>query len=304
MIEGVDVNQIIQENERLRELAFSRLSEAVTFPRLCRLVYVIYPDFFLRGVEVKGVKLVVDDKGILSENSTHYPSIYSPNLLVQLLQKISKLYEFVIGPGLVGMFLSEIQIDMSPDYMMNFPYVLRIVTGNEFKRREYEYGFSLPCVEFCSYKFVEIQGLQEDIIVDKLDQFAHITSEVIMVDDTSLELVALDGFPGPYVRPFFSQTPIAKLGDKLEKLGSNDAYVVHTVAVQFKTYRTIQVVRFPVIWGVPMSQGHDFDPYCYYQGKPLTEHGGWFRKVISFWIKVILTRHIYDPSMRKEFDQD
>lgn len=211
-------------------------------------------------------------------------------LVVPLLAKIASLYGCVYHSGLVGLFLRELSADFSREYLTQFPHVIRIVSGNEFKRKEYAQGFGNAGVEFLSYEFVEIQGTVEEIVEHKLDQVPEVANEVIVVDDTALELVALDGFPGPYVKSFFQSSCIGELDKKLTKLGDKRAYVVHTIGVKFNGYRAVQAVRFPVFWGAMASPGHDFDPYCYYKSRPLTALNGFFRYVIAFWIKVMIRR--------------
>lgn len=281
---------LVQENERLVRLAYMRLSTVVGFPQICRLAYLLYPEFFLKGIVVNNCNMVINDLGDLVNDGPHHPSLYSEILMVSFLQAIAKTYEFPIYPGLIGLFLQEIAVDFSREYMSEFPYVIRVVSGNTFKRKEYESAFGQARVEFLSYEFVEIQGTVEEIVQHKLDQLKEVDVEVVMVDDTALELVALDGFPGPYVKSLFQCSQMPKLEEKLTKLGDNRAFVVHTIGVKFKGVDYVQAVRFPVIWRTPDSPGHNFNPYCYYKHRPLTDLNGFFRHVIAFWIKIILQR--------------
>ncbi|EEQ82077.1 hypothetical protein NCER_101274 [Vairimorpha ceranae BRL01] len=49
----------------------------------------------------------------------------------------------------------------------------------------------------------EIQGSKEDIALDKLKKVCkYHTDKWIIIDDTSIELSALNGFPGPYGKDF------------------------------------------------------------------------------------------------------
>lgn len=284
------INLLVHENKRLVDLAFERLASGVNIPRICRLVYILYPDFFLRGVVVNGVSLFIDSQGSITNTGPHHPQEYSRELLVSLLKKIGAIYEREITSDLISTFLLELESDFSPEYLTNFPFVIRIVTGNAFKRKEYAHAFGLGSVEFMSYEFQEIQGTNEEIILNKVEQLPELFNEIVIVDDTALEVAALDGFPGPYVKSFFELSPIEKFGEKLEKLQNRSAFVVHTVAVTFRHFKTVEVVRFPVMWGDPVTDGHSFDPYCYYKGAPLTSMNGWFRHVIAFWIKAIVNR--------------
>jgi len=292
-----DINALLSDNKKLLDSAYGRLLLGVTFPRICRIVYLLYPEFFLSGVEIKGVKMYLSRDGQISSNKPHHPQPYNQSVLVNFLKAVASVYDCKVNPEFIGMLLEDLESDFSEQYLHEFPHVIRIVSGNGFKRREYAMGLSMPCVEFVSYEFLEIQGTTEDIVLHKLDQLPlPLVTEVIVVDDTSLELSAFDGFPGPYVKPMFNVSPIEKIGEKLEKLGDKSGNVVHTVGVRFFSHTTILVVRFPIVWDSPSGEGQSFDPYCYYDGKPLTALNGWFRHVIAFWIKILMQREKRPPS--------
>ncbi len=92
---------------------------------------------------------------------------------------------------------------------------LAIVTGNTLKFRE----LSLKLGEFfdCEQKQVdgyEIQGKPEDILRHKLAHAFEVLQEPVLVDDTSVHFSALNGFPGPYIRDFFSAFKPFEMGEK------------------------------------------------------------------------------------------
>jgi len=153
---------------------------------------------------VKGTFICIDNANNISSEGPHHPCMYSRPLLVAFLNKVAYLYGFTIDPLVTGALLEELESDFSTEYLHKFPYVMRIVTGNSYKRKEYSNAFGLSSIEFLDYTFQEIQGTTEEIVLDKVSQLKVEDTEIVIVDDTGLEMVALDGFPGPYVKPFFS----------------------------------------------------------------------------------------------------
>lgn len=80
---------------------------------------------------------------------------------------------------------------------------LLIVTDNALKFKELSTGLE----EFfnCEQKVLdepEIQGSPEEIIKHKLISVHKVFGEMILVDDVSLHLDELNGFPGPYIKDF------------------------------------------------------------------------------------------------------
>lgn len=234
---------------------------------------------------------MINARGLLGTTGPHYPQTYDQRLLIVWVEALASQFKVYFPPDIVSMLIEELESDFSYDYLQQFPYVLRIVSGNSFKRKEYSQGFSLPNVEFMSYDFVEIQGTEDEIVEHKLSQLPDEPDEVMMIDDTSLELKALDGFPGPYVKAFFSKVSHESVCSKLAALGTNDAYVVHTIGVSLRSHKFSQMFRFPVKWGASCGEGHSFDPYCYFRSQPLAKLNGYFRQIIAFWIKMLIIRY-------------
>jgi non-canonical purine NTP pyrophosphatase (RdgB/HAM1 family) len=79
---------------------------------------------------------------------------------------------------------------------------LYFVTTNIKKKLEVEACLKLPIDQIC-IDIDEIQGTKEEIAKDKLKK-ALIGNEekIIIIDDTAIELKALNGFPGPYGKDF------------------------------------------------------------------------------------------------------
>ena len=82
---------------------------------------------------------------------------------------------------------------------------LLIVTGNLMKYRELSHGLSefFECSQVI-YDEPEIQGKSEDIIKHKLKRAYETFKQPVLVDDVSVHMSALNGFPGPYMKDFFT----------------------------------------------------------------------------------------------------
>lgn len=81
---------------------------------------------------------------------------------------------------------------------------LFIVTGNAVKFKELKH--KLEQFFDCEQKVFdepEIQGTLAEIIKHKLDRAYEVFKHPVLVDDTSVHLEALNGFPGPYAKDFW-----------------------------------------------------------------------------------------------------
>lgn len=97
---------------------------------------------------------------------------------------------------------------------------LFIVVGNELKFRE----LSAELSKFfdCEQKFTtepEIQGSPEEIIKHKVRKAYELFQRPVLVDDVSVNIDELGGFPGPYMRDFFDLLSPYEMGVKFA--GSN-----------------------------------------------------------------------------------
>ncbi|KAF9763107.1 Inosine triphosphate pyrophosphatase [Nosema granulosis] len=90
---------------------------------------------------------------------------------------------------------------------------LYFVTTNDKKKKELEACLSLP-VEQLSIDIQEIQGTKEEVALDKLQKALKGNEDkIVIIDDTSIEIKAMNGFPGPYGKDFI------KIGfDVIEKI--------------------------------------------------------------------------------------
>ncbi len=92
---------------------------------------------------------------------------------------------------------------------------LYIVTGSPFKFGD----LSAKLSEFfdCEQKHwneSEIQGDPEEIIRHKLDRAYEVFKHPVLVDDVEVNLEALNGFPGPYMKDFWSRMTAYEMGNK------------------------------------------------------------------------------------------
>ncbi len=92
---------------------------------------------------------------------------------------------------------------------------LFIVTGSDIKFRELAYKLS----EFfdCEQKpwgEHEIQGKPEEILKHKINRAYELFKEPVLVDDVSVYIDELGGFPGPYMRDFFDCLTPFQMGNK------------------------------------------------------------------------------------------
>ncbi|KAJ5899707.1 hypothetical protein N7495_004451 [Penicillium taxi] len=83
--------------------------------------------------------------------------------------------------------------------------VITFVTGNSNKVVEVNaiLGESLT-IQACALDIPEIQGAVKEIARDKCRRAAEIVNGPVIVEDCSLELSALNGLPGPYIKSFLA----------------------------------------------------------------------------------------------------
>lgn len=116
---------------------------------------------------------------------------------------------------------------------------LIIVTGNPLKFEQIDHVLSeyFDC-EQKSFATYEIQGTPEEILLDKLNRaYAHFQTPVL-VEDTSLHIETLGGFPGPYIRDFLKCIHSYDMGKKF--VGSRMS-VVSRFGIRFDTDTVIIV---------------------------------------------------------------
>ena len=92
---------------------------------------------------------------------------------------------------------------------------LFIVTGSPFKFKDLsaKLGEYFDC-EQKIWNEHEIQGNSEEIIKHKLKTAYKIFKQPVLVDDVSVAMEALNGFPGPYMKDFFKVMTPEEMGKK------------------------------------------------------------------------------------------
>lgn len=92
---------------------------------------------------------------------------------------------------------------------------LFIVTGSKFKFGDISAKLNqyFDC-EQRPWNEPEIQGSPEEIILHKLKRAYEIYKAPVLVDDVSVHMEALGGFPGPYMKDFWSYIPPYEMGVK------------------------------------------------------------------------------------------
>lgn len=103
---------------------------------------------------------------------------------------------------------------------------LLIVTGSSFKFKD----LSTKLNEFFNceqkpWKEPEIQGDPEEIIRHKLKTVYEIYKQPVLVDDVSVDMEALNGFPGPYMKDFWKCFTPEEMGKKF--VGSRISATCH-----------------------------------------------------------------------------
>ncbi len=92
---------------------------------------------------------------------------------------------------------------------------LLIVTSNPMKFRELgsRLGEFFDC-EMVSFDEPEIQGTAEEISLHKMKRAYEVFKQPVLVDDTSVHLGDLNGFPGPYMKDMFKYMSPYEIGIK------------------------------------------------------------------------------------------
>ncbi len=98
---------------------------------------------------------------------------------------------------------------------------LAIVTGNPLKFRELSAVLSpyFDCEQKVFEKYIEIQGTPDEIILHKLTTAYKTFNQPVLVDDTSVEIEQLNGFPGAYMKDFSKALTIEGIGKQFQGSG-------------------------------------------------------------------------------------
>jgi len=97
---------------------------------------------------------------------------------------------------------------------------ITIITGNERKRKDIarHIGDQIE-YEFVEMEIEEIQGTAQEIIRKKLEEAHKIAKGPVIVEDYSLYIDVLKGFPGPYVKFLLVNGELGEIVKNLRPLG-------------------------------------------------------------------------------------
>ncbi|KAJ5855409.1 uncharacterized protein N7529_009353 [Penicillium soppii] len=171
------------------------------------------------------------------------------------------------------------------------PITINFITGNKHKLRETK-AILGNMVQISNQRVntTEIQGSLEEIATDKCRKAAIAVNGPVLIEDSALEFRALKGFPGPYIRPFFS----ALGNDGLHKL---------LTAYEDKAARAVCTFAFsagprsePILFQgytegmiVPKrgQGGFAFDPIFEFEGKTYAEMTFDYKNTVSERFKAL-----------------
>ncbi|ADM11537.1 Ham1 nucleotide triphosphosphatase [Encephalitozoon intestinalis ATCC 50506] len=103
------------------------------------------------------------------------------------------------------------------------PQIL-FITSSLYKYNAFRGFLGVP-VKLVSLEMEEIQGSKDEIIMDKLQKVRHLVtkSNFVFVDDTSIHMDGLGGFPGQYAKDFL-KIGIPKVLEIASKVGGGCVY--------------------------------------------------------------------------------
>ncbi|HIG95503.1 TPA: RdgB/HAM1 family non-canonical purine NTP pyrophosphatase [Candidatus Woesearchaeota archaeon] len=103
---------------------------------------------------------------------------------------------------------------------------LLFITGNMQKADEVKAILAPIEVEQRKLDIPEIQGTAEEIAREKARLACQELQQPVFVDDTSLEVHAWQGLPGPYIKEFLDKLKSQQFADMLEKFDDRTAHAV------------------------------------------------------------------------------
>lgn len=152
------------------------------------------------------------------------------------------------------------------------------ISGNENKKKETEaifkeFGLNHE-LKFICMDLQEIQGSPKEIIEAKckeaIKQNNTLAREEFFIEDTSLYLDALHGFPGPYIK-YFERIGLENIFKIVDKLGNSGAKAVSMVG--YYKNGNINIVSGETVGTiVEYKNGHNFgfDPIFKPHGEKIT----------------------------------
>jgi len=258
-------------------------------------IYRIYPTFFLKGIKYMGKFYIITRNDMVENAETtagHYPSRFTRIRLSMFVRQMSRNNGWDLKDSEIANIVLMCASDFSDDYMDFFPYTVRIFTGNENKRRAYRTAFDGKPVQFCVYEFIEPQEDELKVVAAKMTDIEETQpdpDEIAVVDDTGIALYALQGNPGPMIKPFLQRMTCNQLADLLEKVGETRGHLDVTIGVTYnreETYQRIVVsASFPIRWQHQMSERDSgFDESVVYKDHSLAQGHESPHQVLLEWM--------------------
>ena len=143
------------------------------------------------------------------------------------------------------------------------------ITGNENKIKEARELLGIN-VGHEKIDLDEIQSLDPKVVIShKLDQAYDLLKKPVFVEDVSLELSALNGFPGPLIKFFLNSLGRQKICDIVHSL--HDTKVVAKATIGYKDDKSVRFFEGSVLGDIAKSplgdSGFGWDPIFIRKGE-------------------------------------
>jgi len=249
------IKEILDINADFLNVALQRIEENMTIPRICRLIYLVYPEFFAKGVCIKNEYIIANECSEVGTVGNHVSQQYSQLIMVRFIKKVFLLYSCPLDPQVIGLLLSELEGDFSAEYLNNFPYIVRIPFQRVFKRNV------IGEIEFVTYRVEK----QEEVEVkeDTVDSL-HGEAEVYFKEEETDKGMSSES---------------TSLKCKFEDLEPIPKEV--TLIVSGYITANFRIPYYPRICNrMGESAGQ-----IRVMGRPLELGNGWYRYYVAFWIR-------------------
>lgn len=255
-------------------------------------IYYIYPSFFMSGYCLGDSWIIINEDGevkIEESDVNHFPHPYCFAQLSMLMTLCRQRFGWVLAIEQSSEIIEYCQRDFSPFYLKLFPNVVRLFTTSTSKATDYQ-RISRG-IDFAYFDFTEVQGEIIEIVADKLLQIPEPEEmQSVMVDDAGLSFNCLGGAPGPYIKDFMLCMPTEQITALVEKMMDNQVFVEIAIGLRYMRKGIISYIivhgRFPMLWEKSERDGHGFDPFLKYRGKPYLECVDAFhpREILLGWL--------------------
>jgi len=211
----------------------------------------IVRDFFLSGISVNGIRYSIVNDEVVMEDHSHDPSVYDYGLMMLFVGKIA------INNDLDSIYPIEHQMRLITRMDRIFSQSvdsLRLYCSNESKIKEYTKEAQRNGVEIVVEEntSIEVQGDTSYIAEFKLRNAP--VRHILMADDTGLEINALLGLPGPYVKDFLIKTDSFTVDNMISRIGDTRVTVETSLVSKYSLNQTLYTdvckVRFAGEWVV------------------------------------------------------